>query len=359
MTIHLIAPFHVEPSLEFSHDAFGTLTRLFSKMMYHRPVIEYSCGHSDCQTLKRTQLLTSQELRDLAPHEEGREYRHTARLDSPLYQLWKERLLTRLNALMNPGDIVLHGFGRASTWLARSHPEMIHIEPWVGYDEPPCGPLRVFPSTAWKNYVYGKHNSPTNDFDRVIPHPIDIDEWDESPNLKEGHLLYLGRLIPGKGLNVLKAIAEAQELPILCVGQGDLADRAQFQHERLRFLPPVSGRERAQLYARARAVLMPTRYVEPFGMVSAEAQASGAPVLCSPHGGLPETVVHGITGYVCHGLGDWLEAIERAPRLDRTLIRISSHARFGFEKVRALYLQCFEAAESLKADGWYSHRGCL
>jgi glycosyltransferase involved in cell wall biosynthesis len=357
MTLHLIAPFHIEPAIGWSHDAFGTLTRLFGRMMRGAPLVEYSNGESEA--LERVQILSHDELRTLAPHEEGQEYRHQARLDSELYRVWESRLRAVLQERIHPGDIVLHGFGRQSSWVLGGNPGAVHIEPWVGYDESPWGAIRIYPSAAWRGYLQGRYQTPPSDYDRVIPHPIDPEEWDGSDSHEGGHLLYMGRLIPGKGLNVLKAIADSQSRPILCVGQGDPRERAPFQHPRLVYLPPVSGRERALLYCKARAVIMPTRYVEPFGMVSAEAQASGAPVLGSPHGGIAETVIHGETGWICHTLGDYLEGIDRAPELDRGWIRDSAMQRFGFTVVRALYERAFDVALTTWGDGWYTRKGYL
>ena len=50
--------------------------------------------------------------------------------------------------------------------------------------------------------------------------------------------------------------------------------------------------------ARARAVLCPIDFDEPFGLVAAEAQAAGTPVVGFGRGGLTEVVEDGITGFL-------------------------------------------------------------
>jgi len=43
---------------------------------------------------------------------------------------------------------------------------------------------------------------------------------------------------------------------------------------------------------------MPSLWPEPFGRVSVEANRLGVPAVVSSAGGLPETIVDGVTGYV-------------------------------------------------------------
>ena len=50
--------------------------------------------------------------------------------------------------------------------------------------------------------------------------------------------------------------------------------------------------------ARASVVLCPARWEEPFGMVAAEAQAAGTPVVAFRRGGLGEVIADGLTGYL-------------------------------------------------------------
>lgn len=64
------------------------------------------------------------------------------------------------------------------------------------------------------------------------------------------------------------------------------------------FVGEVAGGRKAELFAGAHAVLVPSRAPEAFGLVCVEALLSGTPVICSDAGGLPEIVVNG-TGFVC------------------------------------------------------------
>jgi glycosyltransferase involved in cell wall biosynthesis len=86
------------------------------------------------------------------------------------------------------------------------------------------------------------------------------------------------------------------------------------------YLGPV-GLERAELYQNAKAVFVPTTYVEPYGTVNVEAQMCGTPVITTDWGAFTETVIDGVTGYRCRTFGEFVQASIDAPKLDRNVIR--------------------------------------
>jgi glycosyltransferase involved in cell wall biosynthesis len=52
------------------------------------------------------------------------------------------------------------------------------------------------------------------------------------------------------------------------------------------------------VYRSSDVVVMPSRWDEPFGLISIEAGASYRPIVAAAVGGIPEVVVHGVTGYL-------------------------------------------------------------
>ena len=64
------------------------------------------------------------------------------------------------------------------------------------------------------------------------------------------------------------------------------------------FHPAVERIVLWEIMARASVVLCPARWEEPFGMVAAEAQAAGTPVVAFRRGGLGEVIADGLTGYL-------------------------------------------------------------
>jgi glycosyltransferase involved in cell wall biosynthesis len=118
-------------------------------------------------------------------------------------------------------------------------------------------------------------------------------------------LLSVGTLIPTKGHDLaIRAAARAHERPLVRI----VAPRpAPGEEERLRALAvelgvaaeikvAISDAELRDLYATATATVYLAER-EPLGLVSLEAQAQGCPVIVAAEGGLPETIVEGVTGW--------------------------------------------------------------
>jgi glycosyltransferase involved in cell wall biosynthesis len=128
----------------------------------------------------------------------------------------------------------------------------------------------------------------------AIIHPPIERKW-FTPHVSDGFLLFVGRLVPHKRAELaIEACAELG-LPLVVAGGGRSAGRLRVAARgETQFLGQVSDEELRMLYARARAVLVPSE--EEFGLVSLEAQAAGTPVIAYDAGGARETVVDGVTG---------------------------------------------------------------
>jgi glycosyltransferase involved in cell wall biosynthesis len=101
-------------------------------------------------------------------------------------------------------------------------------------------------------------------------------------------------------------------------GQQQFFDREIAPHidvDRVQFVGEVGGSAKRSLFARARGLLMPIRWDEPFGMVMVEALACGTPVIAFPEGAVPEIVVDGKTGFLVDDERGMGEAVGRLPQI--------------------------------------------
>jgi glycosyltransferase involved in cell wall biosynthesis len=138
-----------------------------------------------------------------------------------------------------------------------------------------------------------------------IPNPIDLRAWPLQER-KGDYLLWVGRMTPEKGPHRAIAAARAADVPLVLAGVIQPGQQAFFDREvaphidgdRVRFVGEVGGSAKRSLFARARGLLMPIRWNEPFGMVMVEALACGTPVIAFPEGAANELVVDGKTGFL-------------------------------------------------------------
>lgn len=245
-----------------------------------------------------------------------------------------------------PGDVLGLIAGRCQQQLKDAFPELLPVEWGIGYEGVLDGTFKVFESYAWMHYVHGTRRDDDGHFyDVVIPNSFDPADFTFSAE-KDDYLLFLGRLTPRKGLAVVEEIAKKYR--VLTAGQGDIRVPGT-EH-----LGVVRGQEKAELIARARALLVPTLYIEPFGGVAVEAMLSGTPAITTDWGAFPETVKQGLTGYRCHSLSEFLSAADLVDDLNPYNIRDHALANYSTDVVAPRYDAYLEHLGTLTGAGWYS-----
>lgn len=395
-TIHLIGCFHTIIDLQHTHCAFSQKVLRFPKMMqpFGYNVIEYSNGTSESTADEHVQILTKDELellsscwiaaRQLVPQTDklfgdqlhlerervsndlaasitapmsidSKFHGDTAAIGSPHWREFNKRLIIELKKRVKPGDIIAHPFGRSHVGLLKEFPsqQFAHVETGIGYPDAPFGCFRIFETYNWQSWHHGKHNSGSNDYEWVIPNYYDLEDWTPRDGKNDGYLLYFGRVCPEKGMNHVAAIAEALQEEILVVGQGDPTPWTA-KTPYLKSLGAKKGRERDELLRGARALLMPTRFHEPFGGAGVEGQLVGTPLIASDCAAFAETVTPSVNGFRCKQLADWVAAAEAVKNLDRSAIATEARRRYSLETCGAMFDEAFKRIHGLYTGrGWY------
>jgi glycosyltransferase involved in cell wall biosynthesis len=169
----------------------------------------------------------------------------------------------------------------------------------------------------------------------TVPNGIDVGVFRFSET-KDDFVLFLGRLSPEKGAHIAAEAANAAGVDLV------LAGKCKEEHERryfdehvaprmgptARWVGEVYGERKSELLARARCVLVPAQWEEPFGLVCIEALASGTPVVGLRRGSLPEIVDTGRTGWLSDDAADLPSLIHRAADIDPHACRAEAIARF-------------------------------
>jgi glycosyltransferase involved in cell wall biosynthesis len=188
----------------------------------------------------------------------------------------------------------------------------------------------------------------------VIPNPIAVDDWPLRTE-KEGFLLWVGRMDPTKGAHRAIAVARRCGRPLVLAGPVQPGQADYFHAEvephvdggRIAFIGEVGGARRKELFASARAFLMPIRWPEPFGMVMVEALACGTPVLAFPEGAASEIVIDGVNGFHAANEQEMSLDVGRLHTIDARRCRESVAARFDVATVAERYEAVYE-----EAVGW-------
>jgi glycosyltransferase involved in cell wall biosynthesis len=160
----------------------------------------------------------------------------------------------------------------------------------------------ITPSDYLRRRVLDGVAAPAKD-PAVLPNCLDLTEL-PPPRTREKLILFAGRVVADKAPDAFVA-ACATALPHLPGWNAEIigADRFSFDSPDTGFVQTIRAAAEAAnvrmpgyrdhpevlaAMARAAIVVVPSRWAEPFGLVALEALASGAALICSPRGALPE-----------------------------------------------------------------------
>jgi len=123
---------------------------------------------------------------------------------------------------------------------------------------------------------------------------------------KEDFLVFLGRASPEKGIVEAIEIAKQARERLVILAKVDPVDKEYFEKkvkplidgDRIIFIGEVEFEEKVSWLKRAKAMLFPIQWREPFGLVMIEAMACGTPVIAPKRASVPEIVIDGVTGFI-------------------------------------------------------------
>lgn len=108
------------------------------------------------------------------------------------------------------------------------------------------------------------------------------------------------------------------------------------------FVGEVGGAAKSELIGRARAVVFPSPWEEPFGLVQIEAGAHGTPIVALRRGAAPEIVAEGVNGYLGADLSELAGLLPAAMALDPAASRAHVETRFDRPVIARRQLALYE-----------------
>lgn len=371
LVFHLPGLNHTQTNKNFLSCAYTQKVYKLSKMLSDLgyEVIHYGVEGSDPVCSENVSVVSNEERIKQFPQNDDRTQQYTYDTTCDYHRKYDCRVVEEIRKRLGRRNFLLcsWGFGHKSIADQLGN-KVIPVESGIGYADT-WSDYRVFESYSWMHYVYGLGKlvdgvrQPQSDggwYDAVIPNFFDLDDFKFRPT-HDNYLLYLGRIVRRKGVELAVEIAERTKQTLIIAGQGTLQNPAEgldLRGDCIGFVGYADAEKRREILAGAKAVLMPTYYIEPFGGVAVEAQLSGTPVITTDWGAFAETVLHGRTGFRCRNFAQFCDAVERVDSLDRYATKEWASENYSCERVAQKYKAYFEmlldSGNLEKGKDWYS-----
>jgi glycosyltransferase involved in cell wall biosynthesis len=143
----------------------------------------------------------------------------------------------------------------------------------------------------------------------VVHHGLSMAHFQLTVTHPERFFVWLGHFVPEKGPHL--AIEAARKAGVSIVLAGTVDQHVQesvdsfeqvikphIDQQQVKYMGPVNMQQKIDLLSRARGLLNPIQWEEPFGMVMIEAMAVGCSVIAFARGAAPEIVAHRRSGFL-------------------------------------------------------------
>jgi len=168
-------------------------------------------------------------------------------------------------------------------------------------------------------------------------------------------LIFLGRIHPDKGVHLAIEVAQLSGLPLLIAGI--VQDREYFRrqvephlNQAIRYVGPLDVAGKNALFASARALLHLNTIPERFGLVLAEANAAGVPVIAMDLGSCREVIQDGRTGFLVNDVPDAIRVLERLSEIDSRACRRRVQECFSIQSMVEGYEHVYQTIFELEAS---------
>lgn len=183
----------------------------------------------------------------------------------------------------------------------------------------------------------------------TVPHGIPRDLLAFTPQPSD-YLAFVGRISPEKRVDRAVEIATALNMPLKIAAKIAKADEEYYQNEvaslfespLVEFIGEIGEQQKSEFIGKARALLFPIDWPEPFGLVMIEAMACGTPVVAFENGSVPEVIEPGVTGFVVSDMAGAIDATQRALGMDRAAVRAAFERRFTSRRMALDYVDVYQ-----------------
>ena len=187
----------------------------------------------------------------------------------------------------------------------------------------------------------------------VVHHGLPLAHFQPTVKQPERFFVWLGRFVPEKGPHLAIEAAKKAGVPIVLAGTIDQhmqesvdyfeqVIKPHLNHQQVKYIGPVDMEQKIDLLSRARGLLNPIQWEEPFGMVMIEAMAVGCPVIAFARGAAPEIVADGRSGFLVHDVNEMAQCISRVDELDRMVVQAHAEHNFTAQAMAEKYTKVYK-----------------
>jgi glycosyltransferase involved in cell wall biosynthesis len=185
----------------------------------------------------------------------------------------------------------------------------------------------------------------------TIYNGIEVENFPFSEKSKD-YLIFLGRASPEKGIVPAIKIAKKLNKKLHILAKVDPADREYFEkkvkplidNKLIIFHGEVSHDEKIKWLSKAKCLLFPIEWREPFGLVMIEAMACGVPVIAPARASTPEIIIDGKTGFLVdpqNMIEESVKVFKKIDEIKRIDCRKHVEEKFTAEKMVEEYLKIY------------------
>lgn len=364
MRFHIFGLPHTKTNQDYTACAYTAKVLKFARMMTQRghTVIHY--GHPDSQTEATEHVdVISRETYDLVygAHDYHSEFFKFS-TDDLAYQEFYARAIREVGLRKQPLDFLLPFWGSGHRPICDAHPDLITVEPGIGYAAGSWSPWRIYESYAIYHAYLGTDSvgrCQQSNYHAVIGNYFDPEDFTYRPEVKEDYVLFLGRVYGGKGLDIAIQATKAAGLPLKIAGQGTLAAAGYpVTPDHVEHLGYADRELRRELMTKAKCSIVASQYLEPFGGVQIENLMSGTPTITTDWGSFTENNLHGRTGYRCRTFEQYVWALKNIDQIDPAACRQFALENFSLEAIAPKYEEYFQTVlDVYQGLGWYQEHG--
>ena len=356
MRFHILSLPHTVTRKDYSACAFTQKVLKMCKMMTQRGHTVYHYGHKDSEVecTEHIPVTFDEDLQIAYGSYDWRKEFFEHNTCDHAHRIFNQRAIIEVGKRKKVNDFLLCFWGYSHQPIANAHPELIAIEPGIGCSNEPFTDFSIFESYAIMNVVYGKYKRPPHWYDAVIPNYFDPTDFEFNPTPKD-YFLFVGRIIESKGIGIAMDVTKRLGVRLLVAGQGDLKSIRDPIPDHVTVIGYVEPPERCELMRNAKALLAPTHFNEPFGGVTIEALFCGTPTITSDWGGFAENNLHGITGYRCRTIEQFVWAGKNIDKISREKCREWAMNNFSLDRIALMYEEYFNTLLKVRdgSGGFY------